>query len=502
MTHFRPSALAVSAIALFAAGAAQAQVTAADVWASWQQNLSIYGTEGVTIGSEQMTGNVLTVGPITFDMTDDLGGTVKGSIDALTFTENGDGTVGVTMPASMPYTITSPNPDGSTATIVLAINQTGMVLTASGTPDAISYAISAPRYGLDLVSIDPGTGPIAASGSLAFINTAGEYRTTSGEVQNVAYQLSADSVEIVADVNDPASGTVVKLNGALNALATRGAMAMPVNSTPEMLMADGMSVQAAYSSGGGSFTLSMVAEGLPVDATITSGPAESQVGVSAESMLFSSLTQGLSINATSPAMPFPVNVSLAQYGFNMEMPMSQTEAPAPFAAGINLTELSVNDEIWAMIDPAAILPRDPATAVLSMTGTAKMLFDLTDPNAQMEMQMSGAAPGELHSLSLDALNLSIGGASVTGTGAFTFDNADLVTFGGIPKPTGQASFAMSGINGLIDNLVMMGLVPEEQVMGARMMMGMFTVTTGDDQMTTSVEVNAEGHLIVNGQRLQ
>jgi hypothetical protein len=54
----------------------------------------------------------------------------------------------------------------------------------------------------------------------------------------------------------------------------------------------------------------------------------------------------------------------------------------------------------------------------------------------------------------------------------------------------------------MDNLVAMGLLPEEQVMGARMMLGLFTVPTGDDQLTTTIEVNAEGQILANGQRLQ
>jgi hypothetical protein len=48
----------------------------------------------------------------------------------------------------------------------------------------------------------------------------------------------------------------------------------------------------------------------------------------------------------------------------------------------------------------------------------------------------------------------------------------------------------------------MGLLPEDQVMGARMMMGVFATPVGDDMLTSTIEVNAEGHVIANGQRLQ
>jgi hypothetical protein len=35
-----------------------------------------------------------------------------------------------------------------------------------------------------------------------------------------------------------------------------------------------------------------------------------------------------------------------------------------------------------------------------------------------------------------------------------------------------------------------------------MMLGLFTVPTGDDQLSTVVEVNAKGEVLANGQRLQ
>jgi len=72
----------------------------------------------------------------------------------------------------------------------------------------------------------------------------------------------------------------------------------------------------------------------------------------------------------------------------------------------------------------------------------------------------------------------------------------------MPKPTGSAEFQLNGVNGLIDDLVAMGLLPQEQVMGARMFLGLLTVPAGDDQLTSRIEVTADGQLLANGQRLQ
>jgi len=55
----------------------------------------------------------------------------------------------------------------------------------------------------------------------------------------------------------------------------------------------------------------------------------------------------------------------------------------------------------------------------------------------------------------------------------------------------------------MDKLVQMGLLPQEQAMGARMMMGLFARPgEGPDSLTSTLEINAEGHILANGQRIQ
>ena len=79
----------------------------------------------------------------------------------------------------------------------------------------------------------------------------------------------------------------------------------------------------------------------------------------------------------------------------------------------------------------------------------------------------------------------------------------LTTFAGVPAPTGTIDLKAVGVNGLLDKLMAMGLVPEDQMMGARMMLGMFAkVVEGQpDTMTSNVEFK-DKHLFVNGMQLQ
>jgi len=103
---------------------------------------------------------------------------------------------------------------------------------------------------------------------------------------------------------------------------------------------------------------------------------------------------------------------------------------------------------------------------------------------------------------LEKLNLSLMGASLQGTGGLRLDNDDLSAFNGYPKPVGSFEFLLSGANALVDKLIDSGIVDPDTAMGARMMLSMFAVPTGDDEVSSQIEFNSLGHILANGQRLR
>jgi hypothetical protein len=492
---------AVSVLALLTGSAAFAQVTAQEVWDSWKGNLGLYGAEGVTIGSEDYAGGVLTVSDISIAVADDEG-SVNATLASLVLTEQSDGSVLVTMSEEFPIAISGPSSSGAgDMTVAMAVRQTGLEMVVSGTADAMTYDIAATRYALEVDSVQDGD--VTASGSFALNDVKGTYSVETADMQSIGYDVAAASMDVVFAIDDPAAGTTFNMNGNVAAVASTADMVMPLpeNTTPETVLMDGLAGEGGYTFGATNATFDMTQQGMPINGTIGVEGGSLDFVASADAVGYSSLTSGLVIEGTSAMMPFPVRVSLAEYGFDILMPLSATDEPVDFALGINLTDLSVNDEIWAMLDPGAMLSHDPATLIIDLTGTARLFVDLANPDEAAGMAEM-AAPGEVNSVSLNDLNLSIAGAQITGTGAFTFDNSDTTTIPGVPRPEGALELQANGINGLIDTLVQMGLLPEEQVMGARMMLGLFTVPVGDDQLTTKLEVNAEGHVIANGQRLQ
>jgi hypothetical protein len=106
-------------------------------------------------------------------------------------------------------------------------------------------------------------------------------------------------------------------------------------------------------------------------------------------------------------------------------------------------------------------------------------------------------PGKLKSLKVNQLQLTVAGADLTGTGALTFDNS-----GPVPKPIGTVDLKLTGGNGLMDKLTEMGLLPQDQAAGFKMMLGMFAKPAGDDVMTSEIEFKDDGSILANGQRIQ
>jgi hypothetical protein len=95
------------------------------------------------------------------------------------------------------------------------------------------------------------------------------------------------------------------------------------------------------------------------------------------------------------------------------------------------------------------------------------------------------------------------GARFEGSGDLTLDNTDKTTFPGFPKPVGSISFTLDGANALIDKLVSMGLIPADQAMMPRMMMGMITVPNdGPDSLKSTIDLTADGQVLANGQRIK
>ncbi len=500
MKHSTTLRGAVCVAALFAGGAAQADVTAAEVWENLKTQMEVYGEDGLTIGSEQTTGGTVTITDVAITFADE-DVTVVTEIGDMSFAEQGDGTVLVTMEETYPMIFT-----GKAGVVVtLDVIQSNMALVVSGDPDAMNYAVSADSYGIAFRDAVDGDVTINGDASLIANQVSGSYVVMSGDIQEIVSDISVGTVDILVDFQLPGGdGEYITGAAKINGLSSQGEATIPTDTdfeNPDAIFVDGFGFNGGYDIESADYVFDINAEGDQLSGSVSTGTVALSGEMNAQSVAYQSNTHDIAVSLLTSEFPLPIEMSMAEYGVNFRMPVGVTEEPAPFALGFDLVDLEISEMLWSIFDAGAVLPRDPATLQIGISGTAKALVDFLDP-ADAEVFDDTEVPFEPYSLSIDTLRVSVAGAQINGGGAFTFDNSDTQTFAPLPRPEGSALVEIIGLNGLLDNLVAMGLVPQDQIMGPRMMMGMFARATGDDQMEIEVEVTPNGQVNVNGNRVR
>lgn len=505
------SAFAVSALAVLAAApSAFADVSAAEVWAQWQDYAARSG-QTVTVDSQSAAAGTLTLSGVTFAVEGE-GETAEISLDSMVLHENGDGTVSIALPASIPVQLTTIE-DGVTLQMRLQLDQQGLELTASGTAAAMVYDYAAERLTLELTDLqmgDDGSGeaPPRVAGNLTFEGVEGASRLGSGEPLPVDSALRADRVGFALDISAETEPTTVAMRGELGEVVATSASLMPqmgvaASDLPAALRA-GMTVSGSVTYGPAEFRMDVRSptDDLAAGSSVDGGTLGFQLTKSG--LRWNSGSQGLTVEASGSALPVPkVAFSLAETGFGLAMPLERSAAPEDVGLLLRLKSLDLDEGLWALLDPLGRLPHDPLTLVLDLTGKATLLVDLLSEEVQGGMVEMPAPPGLLHSLDLNELELTGAGASVTAEGAVTFDNDAPTDWDGVPAMEGALDITIAGATRLVDNLVAAGLMPEGQSMMAKMMLGQFTRPTGEpDTVTTRIELEKDGGITANGQRLQ
>ncbi len=492
-----------TAILLALANTAFADVTGADVWNNWKSIAQGTG-QTFTPGSEVQSGDTLTISDLQIGMvTPEI--SISGNIGDITFVDQADGSVVMTMSPS--YTMAVTSADGADdVEAVLTVAQPDISMTASGGDGTVSYDFTAPSISMSVTSLVIDGEPVEIVAGLSMTDAVGSYVITEGDIPMMDSGMTVAKMLVSLDMNEPEGGEgKVVASFDFTDVAIESVGSLMYAAEPEEMMAlfaAGASTAVNMSHGAHVFSIDFKDRR---DAFAASGTAETgllEVGVSNDAISYAVGNTGLDFTMSGSEIPLPeIAASMGEIGFSLLVPASASEEPKDYALNITLADLSVSDMIWGMIDPAVQLPRTPATFIIDAVGTASLLFDLFNPESMMEVDSE--MPAELHSLDINQIVLAIAGAELTGNGGFTFDNSDLETFDGMPAPTGALDLKLVGANALIDKLVAMGLLPEDQAMMGRMMMGMFARPEGEDTLTSKIEINgAEGSISANGQRIQ
>jgi hypothetical protein len=494
-----------SALALvFVATGANADVTPQEVWASWQAMMTSAGQE-LTVGNTADTGSTVEVTDMLVTYKDQLGGSASISLDKLVFTDNGDGTVTVTLPESYPLQMAFPAQDDGPESLKVTVNQPGAVVVAGGSATETSYTFTAPEVKVVLDEVvEQGGKVLDAKADLTFTAMDGSYLITkTGETMGLDTAFAAKSAVLnLSGGADDGGGTGVVTVSFADLQGTTKGNFLNAEMMANMAVAlnAGFTMDSAMSFGAMAMTVDVTEAQGPTKVVANASGGAFNVAMDKTRLNYGTSMTGAKFTISGAEIPFPqVEVAFAESGFALAMPVTKSDTPQDFSFLTKLVDFTVSEDVWGLFDPAGSLSREPATVIVDLKGTGFWTQDIMDPEVQME---GAEPPGQLNTLDLTQVLAKAAGAEVSAVGGLVFDNADTVTFGGMPRPDGKITIGIKGVNQLVDNLIALGMLTEDDAMGFRMGLAMFARPgAGPDELTSEIEFK-EGGLFANGQRLQ
>lgn len=492
----------ISAIALLiGTGVASADVTSAEVWENFKDVMESNG-QAVSAGSVEETGSGVVVQDMTatYSSSDGMADTTA-TVSEMKFTDLGDGRVEMTISPDYRVVSTMKEPNGENVETNVSMSHDGMNIIVSGTSEEFAYDVTAGNVTVTIDSLNVDGEDVDGDVSAVFTGLTG--RTFTKKIEggfDTTNNMAAETMAMKIAMADPDTGSDFKFDlnyqGLLIAAQGKILEGMEPDSVHEALKA-GFYFKGNMGYQSSTFDIAVDDSGENFNLAGTSGAGVLDFNMSEKGMGYNARSFQLKMNVGGNTIPLPpMDITLEELGLGFQMPISASDESQDFSMSFVTRGLALPDALWGMLDPGAVLSRDPATLAFDVSGKTKLFADIMDDDAMSSL----TSPGELEAMTLNNMEFSLAGASLKGDGGFTFDNTDMDTFDGIPKPEGSVNFKLVGANSLMDNLIEMGLLPAEEAMGVRMMIGMFARPEGDDTLVSEIGVK-NGKITANGQPL-
>jgi len=494
------------------AGPALARTAADDLWASWQG--SVAATGGTLDARSETAGQALVLREVTLRI--ESGATII--LDRMDLIPAEGDTVRIVIPPEAELAIES-STGGDPATpgrAVFALAVPGLVAEVTERGRNIGSVIRAPSVSVVLDRLEPAP-PADQKLAIAFAaadltfdwaqgqRDGGDFAESSLSVGTLHADLQADFPgQSRSDMALDLSG----LSGGLNAFFPPSALNAPDPSADLgrflATLEDGLVLDTSLQLDTISLVFDVEKEAEPpvlFRASANTSHAAFDLDRAGASYGFGLGAGRLFMQGDFPDQPIDeVDLSWQGARTSTSFGLQDMRGPQPWAFVVRLAGIALSEKLWALADPKAALPHDPATLILDIGG----LYAL-DPSVMAPGGMPAAGedlPFSTFSLKLNELVVQGLGLGFTGTGGLDFDFSDLVTFEGTPAPSGRMDFVTTGATALIERLVAAGLVPMEEATSMRFGL-MFLGRAGaqPDTLETSIEFK-DKQFFLNGQKIR
>ncbi len=465
----------------------------------------------VSIGSEVTSGGLLTLNDMKFSFDiPDSGGQLVVNIGTIGLRETGSGAVAIELPENSTYGIGFEIGGQQMASSDMKVTYTNFNGLVSGEVDNIRVESSADAMSMsvDSVTARGKTIPVTFNLDSGGFNSAYSFASTGSGENTFTSRTDLASLALVAAVKDPSGGdgffslTANIADLVSSADVTMAALAV-LAENPLALFDGKFAIDVGIEFGASDFDVAFKDGGTQFAATASSTGGLLKEIISKELFLFNVVQKGVDVTLSSSDIPFPsVTAQYDALSFGLKAPLKASNTPSDFSISAALRGLTVGESIWAMVDPGQTIPRDPATVAIALSGKAMVLFDILNVDTLNNLDSMGGLPLLPLSVSLDELQISVGGAELTGDGAAEFNFGDPVSLATMQQPVGAGNLRLTGAFGLMDKIAELGLLPPEIFLGARGIIGAFANAVGDDAFETKLEVTPDGAITANGRPVQ
>lgn len=392
--------------------------------------------------------------------------------------------------------------------------------------DAIVYDYLLPKLDMTVTQIELNNGKVITNpATIALVNLKGSDRVEGKKAQKIVKAATIESAtfNLAVDNEDGQKATGQFVFGGL---AMNSDTAMPADSGTmaddfSAMLKAGMTLKGDLKIASITGNLDMVTkdeEGQmrPVALKMDSADNALTFAIDQARINYAGVSGATKGELTVPDFPVPMGYGLTDTKFNVDFPIAVSDQPQNFTVSYLLNGVTMTDSIWALFDPQAALPRDPASIDVDLAGSIKVLRDFFDPAtmeaaAKMEdpnlsdeqraalMEEMMAPPVDLRDITINKVALNMLGAKADVTGKLAAPEQ-----GDMQEPVGTISGKFEGVPALLEKLGSMGLVPAEQMMGVQMMLQMFSKPDAQNPnvLTTELEFKEGGQVFANGQQVK
>jgi hypothetical protein len=223
----------------------------------------------------------------------------------------------------------------------------------------------------------------------------------------------------------------------------------------------------------------------PIDVSMHLGDVASDFSLRNGRVEAEAIYQALALEMSGvPSVMQALGGEVRSMTLQIGLPVDPEIGSGAMDVAFSISDLAIDESVWAMVDPSGIFPRDPISTTVDLSGEMAPVLGV--------IKSMNEAPYER--FDIEELSFSGLGAEFFGFGEFTANPAG--ARGTLEEMDGQAQLRAVGLAQLLEKLGEAGILAPREFSQARGLVAML-FERSDDEMVSNI-VLKDGGVVLNG----